>query len=137
MQPYHAAQVPGTIYSWLAAFGIVTHNDKVLLVKIAEPFREAHKWNFPGGVIEMGEHIEEGLVREILEETNTTIEIGSLVDVFTTVEPENTIHIYEATYLSGELVFQEVELEDAGWFTIKQALDLPLAFTIRNYLIQR
>ena len=40
------------------AFAIIKNtDDKVLLVQIAPPFREDHKWNFPGGVIEDGEEI--------------------------------------------------------------------------------
>ena len=40
------------------AFAVVKNKDgKILLVQIAPPFREDHKWNFPGGVIEDGEEI--------------------------------------------------------------------------------
>ena len=40
------------------AFAIIKNNEnKILLVQIAPPFREDHKWNFPGEVIEDGEEI--------------------------------------------------------------------------------
>jgi len=118
----------------VAAFGIIRNEDKILLVKITEPFRDAHKWNFPGGVIEDGEGIEAGLAREILEEANIAAKIYSCIDTFDTVEPENTIHIYEGAYVSGDISIQEFELEDGGWFTIDEALNLPLAFNIRDYI---
>lgn len=55
---------------------------------------------------------------------------------FDALDPENTIHIYRGAYLSGELAFQEFELEDVGWFTVDEALDLPLAFNIRDYVLR-
>lgn len=117
-----------------AAFGIVRKNDRILLMKIAEPFRDAHKWNFPGGVIENGESIPEGLEREILEETNIVASVSNLVDNFHTIDPENSIYIYEAVFNSGSIKAQEFEAEDAQWFTIEQALQLSLAFNIRDYI---
>lgn len=39
------------------AFAITHKEDRILLVKIAPPFKEAYKWNFPGGVIEHGEDL--------------------------------------------------------------------------------
>lgn len=117
-----------------AAFGIIKKDNKILLMKIAEPFRDAHKWNFPGGVIEAGEDIKSGLQREILEETNVVAGIGALVDSFDTINPDNSIYIYDAEYISGDIVIQEFEAEDARWFTVKQALELPLAFNIKSYI---
>lgn len=117
-----------------AAFGIVRKNDRILLMKIAEPFRDAHKWNFPGGVIENGESIPEGLEREILEETNIVASVSNLVDNFRTIDPENSIYIYEAVFNSGSIKIQEFEAEDVQWFTIEQALQLSLAFNIRDYI---
>lgn len=120
----------------IAAFGIIQKNEKILLVKISEPFRDAHKWNFPGGVIEEDEEVMQGLIREILEESNILAKIHSRIDSFDTVDPENTIHIHKGHYISGEIKFQEFELEDAGWFTIEEALNLSLAFNIRDYILR-
>ncbi|HYG83333.1 MAG TPA: NUDIX domain-containing protein [Verrucomicrobiae bacterium] len=61
------------------AFAIVKRDDKVLLVQIALPFRHAHSWNFPGGVIEDGEAIEAGLVREVFEESRIHCRINRYV----------------------------------------------------------
>ncbi len=119
-----------------AAFGRI-RNDKneILLVQLAEPFRHAHRWNFPGGVIEDDdESIEHGLKREVLEETNVIVDIGLRIDQFHTDDPENSIHIFECSYLSGELVFQEYEIENIGWFSQAEALKLPLAFNVKDYI---
>ena len=110
------------------AFAIIKNNEnKILLVQIAPPFREDHKWNFPGGVIEDGEDIEIGLAREILEETNVVCKITDMVDKFTTYDPENVIHIFNGTYVSGDIKPQLHEILQAKWFTIEEALQLPMA----------
>ena len=98
-----------------------------MLVQIAPPFREDHKWNFPGGVIEDGEDIEIGLAREVLEETNVVCEITNMIDKFTTYDPENVIHIFNGTYVSGDIKPQLHEILQAKWFTIEEALQLPMA----------
>ncbi len=46
---------------------IIIKDDKVLLIKRVKPDRTY--WVFPGGGIEQGETVEEGLKREIYEET--------------------------------------------------------------------
>jgi 8-oxo-dGTP diphosphatase len=117
------------------AFAVVKNKDgKILLVQIAPPFREDHKWNFPGGVIEDGEDIEIGLAREILEETNVVCKITDMIDKFTTYDPENVIHIFNGTYVSGDIKPQLHEILQAKWFTIEEALELPMAHNSKTYI---
>ena len=117
------------------AFAVVKNKDgKILLVQIAPPFREDHKWNFPGGVIEDGEDIEIGLAREVLEETNIVCEIINMIDKFSTDDPKNDIHIFNGTYVSGEIKPQLHEILQAKWFTIEEALQLPMAHNSKTYI---
>ena len=117
------------------AFAVVKNKDgKILLVQIAPPFKEDHKWNFPGGVIEDGEDIEIGLAREVLEETNIVCEIINMIDKFSTYDPDNEIHIFNGTYVSGEIKPQLHEILQAKWFTIEEALELPMANNSKSYL---
>ena len=52
------------------AVGVVTHKNKVLLLKRnKEPY--AGVWSFPGGKIEFGENVGETAIREIQEETES------------------------------------------------------------------
>ena len=120
----------------ICAFAITRKEDKILLVRIAPPFAESGKWNFPGGVIEDGEDIRAGLAREVLEETGVTCSIGKIRDNFTTENPDNDITIFDAVYTQGEIVAQEEEILEARWFTIPDALNLELAFNIREHISQ-
>ena len=65
----------------VAAAGYVMDNKgNMLIVKL--PHRG---WDTPGGQIEIGENIEEGLLREILEECGITASVKSLIGVYSNV----------------------------------------------------
>ena len=60
---------------------IIVDDDKVLLVKRGHPPREG-EWSIPGGVLEVGETMREGVIREAREETGLLIEPMDLLGVY-------------------------------------------------------
>lgn len=118
----------------ICAFAITHKEDNILLVRIAPPFAESGKWNFPGGVIEDGEDIRVGLTREVFEETGVSCLVGEIRDSFTTENPDNDITVFDAIYIQGEVAIQEEEILEARWLTIPDALNLELAFNIREHI---
>jgi ADP-ribose pyrophosphatase YjhB (NUDIX family) len=59
---------------------VILDRDRVVLVKRAHPPLEG-EWSLPGGAVEAGEALEDAVVREVLEETGLTVEVGPLVEL--------------------------------------------------------
>jgi 8-oxo-dGTP diphosphatase len=60
---------------------IIVDGDAVLLVQRAFEPLKGH-WSLPGGALELGETLEEAVVREVLEETGLVIEPVTVVEAF-------------------------------------------------------
>jgi ADP-ribose pyrophosphatase YjhB (NUDIX family) len=68
-------EITATDLTWRpSAYGIVIHEDKILLVK------ENDKFHLPGGGIELGEDPKEAVVRELQEESGIVVRNPKLID---------------------------------------------------------
>ena len=64
----------------VAVGAVILDGDRVLLVKRGrEPLKG--EWSLPGGAVEVGETLESALVREVLEETCLTVDVGPVIEV--------------------------------------------------------
>ncbi|MBX3453155.1 NUDIX hydrolase [Ferrovibrio sp.] len=101
---------------------VVWHQGKVLMVQRGRPPR-AGIWSLPGGAQLLGETVEEGIRREIREETGIEIELLGLLEVINSVQrdPEGrvlyhyTIIDYAARWIGGEVQAGD-DAADAAWF---------------------
>ena len=61
--------------------GVVIESGRALLIKRgSEPL--LGQWSIPGGTLEIGETLQQGVARELLEETGLEVEVLDMIEVF-------------------------------------------------------
>lgn len=68
-------------------------------------------WVFPGGYVDRGEDVRLAAVREAREEAGIDVRLGDLVGIYSYPGTTAVIIVYAATWLSGELAFDDEGLE--------------------------
>jgi len=90
--------------------GIVIKENCLLLVKRGTPPSKGC-WGVPGGCLELGEDVKDGVVREVFEECGIEVRVGELFDFFQTivydesgsVEYHYVLMDFFAEHVSGEI----------------------------------
>jgi len=68
----------------VGAGALMIENGKLLLIKRgAKPGQG--RWSIPGGIVELGERVQDAIVREVKEECGLDIEVEELMDVFDSI----------------------------------------------------
>jgi ADP-ribose pyrophosphatase YjhB (NUDIX family) len=66
---------------------LIFEHGRILLVERGkEPLKGF--WSIPGGIVETGEKLEEGIRREVLEETGLEVEPYSMFEIFERIIPD-------------------------------------------------
>lgn len=96
---------------------LIRNGDKFMIFQRPATKTRAYQWEFVGGKVEEGETLEEGLVRECMEEIGVKVKVG---DIFMEVDhtyPDIDIHLtlFNAEIESGEV--QMIEHNDIRCIT--------------------
>ncbi|HEV3252826.1 MAG TPA: NUDIX hydrolase [Candidatus Acidoferrales bacterium] len=67
--------------------GVVIRDGRALLIRRGSPPLEG-QWSIPGGTLELGETIAEGVRRELREETGLEVHVLDLIEVFDRIFPD-------------------------------------------------
>lgn len=104
----------------VAVGAVVEHEGRVLLVRRGSEPLKGH-WTLPGGMLEVGEALTEGVVREVREETGLVVEPIELIEVLDRIHREGACvryHYVIADYLcrvtGGELKAAS-DAEEVRW----------------------
>ncbi|MCY3773257.1 MAG: NUDIX domain-containing protein [Gemmatimonadetes bacterium] len=100
----------------VAAGILVERGNEVLLVETPR-----RGWEFPGGRIEEGETIVDGVLRELREEANIAASLDRLVGVYTNLSAGRVIFDFQGTWLSGE-ARKGFETTDVAWVAKSEAM---------------
>ena len=66
--------------------GVVIDNERALLVRRGGPPLEG-QWSIPGGMLELGETLTEGVARELAEETGLEVDVIEIIEVLERIFP--------------------------------------------------
>jgi mutator protein MutT len=100
----------------LAVAVVLQQDGKVLLGRRGAHTREAGKWSFPAGFVERGEVVEQAAVREVLEETGFTIELGPLIGLISSEGETVVLAVYTGKIIAGSESAGD-DLIELGWFS--------------------
>jgi 8-oxo-dGTP diphosphatase len=117
------------VREWLVAGGLILGPDGLLLVQNRRR-NGRHDWSTPGGVIDEGETLIEGLTREVREETGLTVTswLGPVYQLETDA-PGLGWHMRFEAHLAldftGEIVIDDPDgiVVDAAWVDPEQCVD--------------
>jgi ADP-ribose pyrophosphatase YjhB (NUDIX family) len=124
----------------VGAGAVVCDGPKVLLIKRKYPPNEG-RWAIPGGLVELGERVQDAVVREVKEETHLEVVLAGLLDVATDIHLDERsrpkYHYVLVDYLAhriGGRVRLNAESSDFGWFTAEQVRKLDMSEETREVL---
>jgi NAD+ diphosphatase len=111
----------------------IQRGDRILLGRA--PGRPQGWFSTLAGFVEPGESLEECVAREVLEEVG--IQVGRITYFGSQPWPfpDSLMVGFTASYVSGEITPQPGEIEEAGWFSVKDMPMVPPPYSIARDLI--
>jgi len=119
----------------VGVLAVVLRGNRALVVRRSNPPMPG-RWGFPGGVLELGETVAQGAMRELLEETGVVADAAGPLTVIDTIDRDAqgrvryhyTLVAVIGTWRSGEGIAGD-DADEVAWLTRAEILDqgLPIA----------
>jgi 8-oxo-dGTP diphosphatase len=126
----------------VGVLAVVVRDGRALVVRRSNP-PLAGRWGFPGGVLELGETVVEGAMRELFEETGVVAEPAGTLTVLDSIQREQDGRVryhyalvaVRGIWQSGEGVAGD-DADAVAWFSRADILerDLPVAPALLSVL---
>lgn len=128
-----ASRIIRPLFQVFAAAVIFNQDKKILLVKLT--YQRFHPWGLPGGSLEYGETPEDGVVREVWEETGLKISIEKLL-LIKTWTPDK-VGLYYLSRIEEGVFMPSDEVSEYGYFSLDDLPDVrPRDIELITYLYQ-
>lgn len=116
--PKHFVSVAGVV---------VDASQRVLVIQR----HDNRRWEPPGGVLEPDETFDDGVRREVLEETGLEIEVERLAGVYKNMRREVVVVVFRCRAVGGSLRLSD-ETVDVAWLDLHDALSrMDEAYAVR------
>lgn len=135
------AFIPTYATHYVGAGGVVLNDRREILV-VSEKHRRTNRpyYKLPGGALHPGEHLVEGVLREVLEETGVQVRFESLVcfrhwhgyrhgksDIY---------FVCRLSPLSRDITMQVEELDECLWMPVEHYLESELVSPFNKSIVQ-
>jgi ADP-ribose pyrophosphatase YjhB (NUDIX family) len=94
---------------------VVADEDGRILLGRREIEPASGRWTLPGGFLEEGESLQQGAIRETLEEVGLRVALRRLLGIYSLVPLSLVLHVFEATPVGGE-ARPGHETSEVRWF---------------------
>ena len=115
-----ASRLIRPLFQVFVAAVIFDEGRNILLVK--STYNRFHPWGLPGGSLEYGEHPEEAVIREVMEETHLTICIEKLLLV-SSWTPDR-VGLYYLCRITGGTFSPSDEVSEFAFFSLDELPDV-------------
>jgi 8-oxo-dGTP diphosphatase len=117
---------------------VIIHDKKgrcLLLKRSMSSKGNPGKWDLPGGKVDAGENLEEGLLREVKEEGGLTISLQSVLGAAESESPTKRVAylIFKGRLISGKVRLSD-EHDDFVWVDRKDLGSVDIATQFRSCL---
>lgn len=138
----HDALIPPYANHTIGIGGLVINeNQEVLTIReLGHIKTHPHNWKFPGGMLDPYEHMQQGVVREVYEETAIKTEFLSFIGFRHHHQGQfSTSNIYAVCRLKPlnlDIKIQESEIADARWFPVDEYLSNEKIGQYNKYILR-
>jgi len=115
----------------LGASACIFYQEKVLLVLGARPPKQG-LWSLPGGLVELGETLQQAAARELLEETGLSANFLGLADWVEVIKHDDTtikyhyvIAMFVGHFSHGDILAGD-DAAEARWFELSELSQLQM-----------
>jgi 8-oxo-dGTP diphosphatase len=142
LQLREGAFVPSDASHFIGAGAVVVNDQREILV-IVERYHAKDRPNFfkmPGGLIDPGEHLSDGVMREVLEETGVQTRFESVVcfrhQHGYRFGKSDFYFVCRLSPLSEEITADPKEIADARWMPVDEYLEMPHVSSFNKHIVR-